>query len=181
MSLVGRPISLKLLGPTPLLKLYKAKTIKYDLVSSLPPAKDVLQNFLQKLVSTLNSDLEMRYRARRFFKPNDPSILSITIPDLELVFTIGLQNGKFTFKEGKEGMPILEIKIPLKQFTRMLLNEETVVEALIEDGSELISNPERYNHDTGATIIELLVVAQELVERDEELKKSITSIGGGRV
>jgi hypothetical protein len=57
----------------------------------------------------------------------------------------------------------------------MLLSEETVVESLVEDGTSIISN-ERYNHDRGATIIEMLVIAQEIVESNEELKKSIMSM-----
>jgi len=135
-----------------------------------------LESFLQKWISVLNKDRELRYRVQTFFEADDPSVLSLKIPDLDYAFTVGLQGKTFILKYGLDRKPMLEVTMPSKVFRKMLLSEEPIIEALVEDGTSITSDHERYNHERGATVIEMLVVAQELVESDGELKRNIMSM-----
>jgi hypothetical protein len=97
-------------------------------------------------------------------------LIQITVPDKQLSLVVSLsEDGVFTVKKGvTTKKPCLSIEMPWDLFKDMLTTRYRVVWALADDRTKL-SWMEGIGHSDWITILEVLVVAQEVVDRYPEM------------
>ncbi|MDI9619216.1 MAG: hypothetical protein QFX33_00120 [Candidatus Nezhaarchaeota archaeon] len=98
---------------------------------------------------------------------HENDLIQIVVPE-KLSWVVSLRNSVFTIRDGKAENPCLYIEMPLDLFKDMLLTKYRVVWALADERVKLMWR-EGIGLSDWITILEVLVVAQEAVDRDPAL------------
>ncbi|MEM2454937.1 MAG: hypothetical protein QXL85_07250 [Candidatus Bathyarchaeia archaeon] len=107
-------------------------------------------------------------RAKGYAKPNldNKELIELKVDKL-FVYTFELKEGKFIVRAGSaNGRPVLRVKMPKDVFKDMILTKQRVIWALADPRNEIECLWPEIGWSDWITVLEILVVGQELVERD---------------
>jgi len=162
-----------------------------------------LDVFMEKWIDFLNKDEELKRRLKGFKGfcgkpgpraerakmlgwPRDMGVACYPHPGKSMLdgrdlvelsieantYTIRLENGKFDLRKGKSENPCLRVKMPLPLFRDTLLSRHRWLWALADDQVK-VECDNSLPHSDWITIFEVLVCAQELLEMDIEMRRSV--------
>jgi hypothetical protein len=103
-------------------------------------------------------------------------LIEISIPDALATYCVKLKKGKLRIRKGKAKKPILSLEIPLDLFKKMLLTEERVAWTVLDERCKLNFDTQSWTYYEGLTIMEILVCAQELVDKDSEIAELVRQL-----
>jgi hypothetical protein len=103
-------------------------------------------------------------------------LIEISIPEVAITCVVELVEGKLRIREGRAKNAILSLEIPLDLFKRMLLTEERVTWAILDERCKLAFDSSSWTYYDGITILEILVCAQELMERDPKAAEIVSAL-----
>lgn len=93
-------------------------------------------------------------------------LIEISVPE-KLEYTFGLFEGVFKVRKGgAEGTPVLRVEMPLDTFKNMILTKQRVIWALTDPRNKVECRWPEVAYSDWITTLELLVIGQELVERN---------------
>lgn len=99
------------------------------------------------------------------------NLIELNIPEIG-VYTIRLKDGKFSVEKGKAENPCLRIEIPLFLLKDTFLSKHRWLWVLADDQVKVKCDKE-LPHSDWITIFEVLVCAQELLEMDTGIRRSV--------
>ncbi len=106
---------------------------------------------------------------------SDGELIGIELQDTQQKFVVSLKDNHFTIKSGDWKKPHLTIRLSMELFRRTVLGRHRWVWVMGMDEVE-ITHSEGLPHSDWVTILEVLVVMQELVEFEPELWKQIENL-----
>jgi hypothetical protein len=143
-----------------------------------------LDLFIKKWEKYLNEDPEIPARiasppwwkeAKPVSKLEGRDAVEITID--ENSYTIEVKNYRFHIREGvAKTKPLLSLSMPISLFKNLVLGKRKVVTVLLDDECRVKFDTPDWNHYDGATVLEMLVAAQELVQRDSEAREAVEKL-----
>ena len=157
---------------------FKQLLSKLEETGTHMPKKEILDDFVARWMLALNNDTELRFRLRHpQCNLEGKPVLSIHLRDVDYSCTIFVKQNAFYWEKALSSGALLSISLPLESFKRLLLTEDRVLDVLLLDEQCTSNfNDEAFDHFNGTTILELLVVAQEIVDADEALRRQIMSL-----
>lgn len=137
-----------------------------------------LDNFIQRWEAMLNSDEELQLRTR-----DDASTLEgKTAIQLRIEgaghVAVNVKDGKLEINKNTSQSPLLCWNVPLALFKEVLLDKQPVLYALLDERGSLSFDTHNFTHFDGASIIEMLYLAQEVVKGDAQLQQLFYQLGG---
>ncbi len=103
-------------------------------------------------------------------------LVEISIPEASATYSVELKKGELNIREGKAKRAILSLEIPLDLLKKMLLTEERVAWTVLDERCKLRFDAASWTYYEGLTIMEILVCAQELVEKDSALAELVKQL-----
>lgn len=92
--------------------------------------------------------------------------IELIVPNL-CQYTFAIKDGKYIVREGKaSGRPILRVEMPLDTFKDVILTKQRVVWGLADPRNKIECMWPEIAYSDWITVLEMLVVGQEVVERD---------------
>lgn len=101
-------------------------------------------------------------------------LVELSVPG-EFTYTVELKEGKFSVVEKRAKEACLSVEMPLSLLKEMILSRHHVVWALT-DGRNKITHMSGISLSDWATIFEIFVTAQELVERELKLREIVEAL-----
>ena len=96
-------------------------------------------------------------------------LIELTVPGV-LEYTFALADGVFSVREGNaRGTPILRVEMPLNTFKDMILTKQRVIWSLADPRNKVACIWPGVAYSDWITTLELLVIGQELVERNPSM------------
>jgi hypothetical protein len=138
---------------------------------------DVLHEFMQKWGDYLHEDpvLAKRNSHVKCSLKEGKAIVEVDIED-KGVFSVILKGGKFNVSSGKAATPLLSWKIPTRLFKDVLLGKERILYAMLDESCKLSFDTPNFTHWDGATAVEVMVRAQEMVKESPEIRKMVEEL-----
>jgi hypothetical protein len=138
---------------------------------------DNFEKVMSSWQEALNSDQELKERNRNI----SSTLEGKTALQLEVAKkppqVIEVQDGKFTIHQGSVRTPLLKWTLSLDLFKDIMLGKYRVVYGLLDPRGEVSFDSENFTHWNGASIIEMLLLAQELAVRDGEVSRLVRELG----
>jgi len=91
-------------------------------------------------------------------------------------FTVKLQDKKFLLRSGKAEQPLMSWSVPMGLYKKVLLGEERIAFAMLDETSTVSFDTTNFTHWNGATALGVILMTREMVKRDTEIKKLAESI-----
>ena len=139
---------------------------------------DKIESFIKKWEDELNADEELSLRnidKASTMEGRDAIQLNIEGGDQ---YSLRSENGKFKCRKGPSEKPLLCWSLPPELLREVLVGSQPVFYALLDDRGELSFDTQNFTHFNGASIIEMLYLAQEVVKKSPELLQSFQQPGG---
>jgi hypothetical protein len=132
---------------------------------------DNLEKFMSSWQKALNEDQELKERNKHI----SSTLEGKTAIQLEIAkkpsYVVKVQEGRFTVCQGSAKTPLLQWKLSLDLFKDVMLGKYRLVYGLLDPRGEISFDRDNFTHWNGATIIEMLLLAQELVVKDSEASR----------
>lgn len=103
-------------------------------------------------------------------------LIEMSIPEVSATYSVELKEGKLRIREGKAKKAILSLEIPLDLFKKMMLTEERVAWIALDERCRLNFDTPSWTYYEGLTIMEILICAQELVDKDSEIAELVRQL-----
>jgi hypothetical protein len=137
-------------------------------------------NGFEKVMSSweqlLNSDSELKERNKSIYS----TLEGKTAIQIEVAkkpsYVVDIQGGTFTVHQGSVSAPLLRWKLSAGLFKDVMLGKYRLVYGLLDPRGEIAFDTGHFTHWNGATIIEMLFLAQELVVKDRELSEMVKGL-----
>lgn len=137
-----------------------------------------IDDFITKWTEALNSDEELQLRNRDKASTLEGKVaIQLGIEGIGQYHLL-VHEGRFSFTQGTSPDPLLCWDLPVSLLKEVLLNQQPVFYGLLDERGSLSFNTPHFTHFNGASIIEMLYLAQEVVKTDEEIQQWIQQLGG---
>ena len=138
---------------------------------------DAFAQVMNSWQEALNSDQELKERNKSI----SSTLEGKTAVQLEVAKrppqVVEIQSGKFSVHQGTSKIPLLRWKLSLDLFKDVMLGKYRIVYSLLDPRGEVSFDSENFTHWNGATIIEMLLLAQELTAKDGEVVRLVRELG----
>jgi hypothetical protein len=107
-------------------------------------------------------------KAKGYSKPalDGKDLIELSVPEM-FRYTFELREGKFTIRKGAAAQrPVLKVEMPLDTFKEVILTKQRVVWGLADPRNKVECMWPEIGWSDWITVLEILVIGQELVERD---------------
>ena len=137
---------------------------------------DNVATIMKRWEAVLNSDEELAERNKSIYS----SVEGRTAIQIEVEgqssYTVEIEKGKFKIQKGSEKKPLLTWKLPVVLFKDVMLGEQRLIYALLDPRGTLSFDTPNFSHWNGATIIEMLFLACEMVQRESRIVKLVEGL-----
>ena len=124
----------------------------------------------------LNSDAELAERNRSIYSTIEGRTAIQLEVDKQPPYSVQVLDGKFKIKQGAGEQPLLTWKIPAEQFKDVMLGTHRLIFSLLDPKGALSFDTPNFSHWNGATIIEMLLLAQEMTARNQEIANLVKKL-----
>ena len=136
-----------------------------------------IKRFFSEWEDVLNSDEELQLRNRDKASTLEGKVaIQLGIEGIGQYHLL-VHEGKFSFAQGPSPDPLLCWDLPVSLLKEVLLNQQPVFYGLLDERGSLSFNTPHFTHFNGASIIEMLYLAQELVKSNDEIQQWIQQLG----
>jgi hypothetical protein len=111
----------------------------------------------------LNADEELRERNKNQYSTIEGRTAIELVVGSQPVYGVEVKDGKFKVTIGIAEKPLLRWKVPEKVFKEVLLKEHQLMFNMLDPRGELSFDTPNFTHWNGATIIEMLLLAVEMI------------------
>jgi hypothetical protein len=125
----------------------------------------------------LNTDKELEERNTNIYSSLEGKTAIQLEVEKQPSYLIDIKGGKFTVHQGSTKNPLLKWKLSLDLFKDVMLGKYRLVYGLLDPRGEVSFDTSNFTHWNGATIIEMLFLAQELVSKNSEILKLVEELG----
>jgi hypothetical protein len=137
-----------------------------------------LSGFIQKWEEILNNDEELQLRNRDKASTLEGKVaVQLNIKGVG-EYSISIKDGKFSIVKGPAQNPLLLWDVPIALLQEVLLNKQPVFYGLLDERGKLLFDTPNFTHFNGASIIEILYLAQGVVKSDATIHQCIEQLGG---
>jgi len=137
-----------------------------------------IASFIKKWEDALNGDEELQLRNKDRASTLEGKVaLQLNIEGIGQ-YSLQVKDRKFKIDKGISPNPLLCWDLPSSLLKEVLLNKQPVFYALLDERGGLSFDTPHFTHFNGASIIEMLYLAQEVVKRDAEAQQLIQQLGG---
>jgi len=135
-----------------------------------------LKKFMSSWEQALNADEELAERNQSPYSTIEgKAAVVLDVKQLE-PYTVSVEGGKFSIKKGAAKKPLLCWKVPGDVFKSAMLGEHKLMFSLLDPRNKLIFDTPNFTHWNGATIIEVLLLAQEMSVNNPEISKLVKEL-----
>jgi len=139
---------------------------------------EMIESFLKSWEDCLNSDEELQLRNTDKASTLEGRVAIQLNIESSNQYSVHVKDGKFTVDKGISQNPLLCWDLPVSLLQEVLLNKQPVFYALLDERGSVSFDTPHFTHFNGASIIEMLYLAQEVVKRDPEMDHLIQQLGG---
>jgi len=125
----------------------------------------------------LNTDKELEERNTNIYSSLEGKTAIQLEVEKQPSYLIDIKGGKFAVHQGSTKNPLLKWKLSLDLFKDVMLGKYRLVYGLLDPRGEVSFDTSNFTHWNGATIIEMLFLAQELVSKNSEILKLVEELG----
>jgi hypothetical protein len=136
-----------------------------------------LDLFMQRWQDALNHDpvLQKRNNHIKSTIPDGKDVFELSIHDTES-FSVKLDNKSFAIRKGKADHPLIRWEVPQPLLKKVLLGEERIAYAFLDEECSLSFDTPNCTHWNGATALAVILMTREMVKKDPEIKKIAESL-----
>jgi hypothetical protein len=136
-----------------------------------------LQELIHRWERYLNQDLVLKKRNDHIKSTiaDGKDVFELEVKDRG-TFTVKLQDKKFLLRSGKAEQPLISWSVPLWLYKKVLLGEERIAFAMLDEESTVSFDTTNFTHWNGTTALGVILMTREMVKRDSEIKKLAESI-----
>jgi hypothetical protein len=124
---------------------------------------DQFAKIMRNWEHVLNADEELRERNKNQYSSLEGRTAIELIVGSQPVYRVEVKDGKFKVTTGTAEKPLLRWKVPEKVFKEVLLKEHQLMFNILDPRGELSFDTPNFTHWNGATIIEMLLLAVEMI------------------
>jgi len=136
-----------------------------------------LQEFIQRWERYLNQDTVLKKRNDHIKSTiaDGKDVFELEVKDIG-TFTVKLKDKNFHLRTGKAEQPLISWRVPLWLYKKVLLGEERIAFAMLDEASTVSFDTPNFIHWNGATALGVILMTREMVKRDPEIKKLAESM-----
>jgi len=127
------------------------------------------EKIMTRWEEVLNSDAELAERNKSTYS----TVEGRTAIQLEVgkqqPWCVQVKDGKFKIQQGAGEHPLLTWKVPADVFKDVMLGTHRLIFSLLDLRGSLSFDSPNFSHWNGATIIEMLLLAQEMSTKNQEI------------
>jgi hypothetical protein len=138
---------------------------------------DAFAKVMNSWEEVLNKDKELEERNESFYSTIEGKTAIQLEVEKKPAYRVEVKGGKFKVQPGSGKNPLLNWKVSLDLFKDVMLGRYRLVYGLLDPRGEVSFHTEHFTHWNGATIIEMLFLAQELISKHEEISKLVKDLG----
>ena len=136
-----------------------------------------LDSFMRRWEEVLNNDEELQMRNRDKASTLEGQVaIQLNIKGVG-GYNVWVKDGKVKIEGGHSPNPLLNWDVPITLLKEVLLNEQPVFYGLLDERGKPTFNTPLFTHFNGASIVEMLYLAQELVKSDPEIQQLMYKLG----
>ena len=91
-------------------------------------------------------------------------------------YTVSINGGKFKVKKGPSKKPLFHWKVPCNVFKNTMLGNTKLLYGILDPQGKLLFDTSNFTHWNGATIIEMLLLAQEMTSNNQTIKTLVEEL-----
>jgi hypothetical protein len=137
---------------------------------------NTFENIMTRWEEVLNSDAELAERNKSTYS----TIEGRTAIQLEVskqpAWCVQVKDGKFKIQQGMGEQPLLTWKVTADVFKDVMLGTHRLIFSLLDPRGSLSFDSPNFSHWNGATIIEMLLLAQEMSTRNQEIANLVNKL-----
>jgi len=137
---------------------------------------DSFGKFMSRWQQVLNEDAELKERNKSFYS----TVEGMTAVQLEVekqpAYVIDVKGGSFAVHAGSAVSSLLRWRLSLDLFKDVMLGKYRLVYGLLDPRGELSFDTSNFTHWNGATVIEVLFLAQDMTVRDGDLSRLVKGL-----
>jgi len=138
---------------------------------------DNLGKIMSRWQEVLNSDQELEERNKSIYSTLEGKTAIQLEVEKQPAYVVEVQGGKFIVHQGSAKMPLLKWRLSLDLFRDIMLGKYRLVYGLLDPRGEVSFDTAHFTHWNGASIIEMLLLAQELAVKEGEATRLIRELG----
>ncbi len=124
----------------------------------------------------LNTDPELKERNKSIYS----SLEGRTAIQLEVEgkppYLVSVNGCKFKVQQGSATSPLLRWKLPVSLFKDVMLEKHRLIYSLLDPRGTISFDTPHFTHWNGATVIEMLFLAQEMTIKNTEMSKLVEGL-----
>jgi hypothetical protein len=137
---------------------------------------DNLAKVMDRWEEVLNADEELKERNESIYSTVEGrTAIEIEVDPLG-TYHVDVDKGRFKVLEGTGKKALLQWRVPATLFKEMLLGKQRLLYALLDEQGELSFDTPNFTHWNGATVIEILFLAQELTAKNGEVSRLVEAL-----
>lgn len=141
---------------------------------------DNLATVMEAWEGVLNSDAELAERAKSMYSTLEgKTALQLEIEGLP-AYAVSAADCRFTIKRGSFPGALLTWKLPLPLFKDVMLGRHRLIYSLLDPRGTLTFDTLNFTHWNGATVIEILYLACEMMQKNTALAQLVEGLGDAK-
>ena len=140
---------------------------------------DTLHIVMRKLEEYLNNEpvLQRRNAHIKSTIKDGKDLVELDIQGTDAgTFTIQVKGKKFLVRTGAATVPLLTWSVPLALFKDVLLGKVKILYTMLDPSCTLTFDSPNFTHWNGITALAVILMAQEMVKKNPELKQMVATI-----
>ncbi|MCX5896023.1 MAG: hypothetical protein NTZ51_09365 [Proteobacteria bacterium] len=133
-----------------------------------------------KIMSTwehvLNADAELEERNKSTYSSLEGKTAIQLAVDKLSPYSVDVAGGKFKVHQGSPSQPLLSWKLSGDLFKDAMLGKHRLIFSLLDPRGQLSFDTPNFTHWNGASIIEMLLLAQEMTIKSPEIAKLVKEL-----
>ena len=137
---------------------------------------DTIAKIMSNWEQTLNEDAELQERNQSPYSTIEGKTAVQIDVGKHPSYTVSINGGKFKIKKGPAKKALFHWKVPCDIFKDVMLGHQKLVYSILDPQGKLLFHTSDFTHWNGATIIEMLLLAQEMTINNSTIKKLVEEL-----
>jgi hypothetical protein len=135
-----------------------------------------IEQIMNSWEKVLNSDAELAERNRSTYSTIEGRTAIQLEVDKQPPYSVQVLDGKFKIKQGAGEQPLRTWKVPPDVFKDAMLGNHRLIFSLLDPKGTLSFDSPNFSHWNGATIIDMLLLAQEMTMTSPKFSKLVNEL-----
>ncbi|MBN2108672.1 MAG: hypothetical protein JW832_14705 [Deltaproteobacteria bacterium] len=137
---------------------------------------DAFEKLMNNWEKILNADAELAERHKSPYSTIEGKAAIQLEVEKQPPYSVHVQDGKFSIQKGTADKPLLCWRVPGGVFKDVMLGKHRLIFSMLDPSVTLLFDSANFTHWNGATVIEMLLLAHEMIAQNKEISKIVEGL-----